>query len=180
MMVFQEMRPPVAAINGETPLRGKHVNKLIEMANAEADASGFRVSKEQIIKNYTDDARLQDLAWNNRHHVTPSNFNVKNHTQYKLYFDKDFKGKQGVMLHPQRQLDPYEENDVKGTRMPDYTKLSKERDIYGELGWISNFNVKSSKNNGRMHSTFREYFDSPKNYHKQFNNASLTNQEFFR
>ena len=58
MMVFQEMRPPVAAINGETPLRGKHVNKLIEMANAEADASGFRVSKEQIIKNYTDDARL--------------------------------------------------------------------------------------------------------------------------
>ena len=179
-MVFQEMRPPVAAINGETPLRGKHVNKLIEMANAEADASGFRVSKEQIIKNYTDDARLQDLAWNNRHHVTPSNFNTKNHTQYKLYFDKDFKGKQGVMLHPQRQLDPFEENDVKGTRMPDYTKLSKERDIYGELGWISNFNVKSSKNNGRMHSTFREYFDSPKNYHKQFNNASLTNQEFFR
>ena len=84
------------------------------------------------------------------------------------------------MLHPQRQLDPYEENDVKGTRMPDYTKLSKERDIYGELGWISNFNVKFSKNNGRMHSTFREYFDSPKNYHKQFNNASLTNQEFFR
>ena len=84
------------------------------------------------------------------------------------------------MLHTQRQLDPYEENDVKGTRMPDYTKLSKERDIYGELGWISNFNVKSSKNNGRMHSTFREYFDSPKNYHKQFNNASLTNQEFFR
>ena len=46
MMVFQEMRPPVAAINGETPLRGKHVNKLIEMANQEADASGFRVSKE--------------------------------------------------------------------------------------------------------------------------------------
>ena len=45
MMIFQEMRPPVAAINGETPLRGKHVNKLIEMANAEADASGFRVSK---------------------------------------------------------------------------------------------------------------------------------------
>ena len=30
-----------------------------------------------------------------------------------------------------------------------------------------------------MHSTYREYFDSPKNYHKQFNNASLTNQEFF-
>ena len=46
MMIFQEMRPPVAAINGETPLRGKHVNKLIEMANVEADSSGFRVSKD--------------------------------------------------------------------------------------------------------------------------------------
>ena len=84
------------------------------------------------------------------------------------------------MLHPQRQLDPYEENEVKGTRMPDYTKLSKERDIYGELGWISNFNVKFSKNNHKMHPTYREFFDGPKNYHNQFNNASLTNQEFFR
>ena len=64
--------------------------------------------------------------------------------------------------------------------MPDYTKLAKERDIYGELGWINNFNVKNSKNNHKNHSTFREFFDSPKNYHKQFNNASLTNQEFFR
>ena len=79
------------------------------------------------------------------------------------------------MLHPQRQLDPYEENEVKGTRMPDYTKLSKERDIYGELGWITNFNVKNSKNNNTRHPTYREYFDGPKNYHNEFNNASLTN-----
>ena len=64
--------------------------------------------------------------------------------------------------------------------MPDYTKLSKERDIYGELGWINNFNVKFSKNNHKMHPTYREFFDGPKNYHNQFNNASLTNQEFFR
>ena len=64
--------------------------------------------------------------------------------------------------------------------MPDYTKLSKERDIYGEPGWISNFNVKFSKNNHKLHPTYREFFDGPKNYHNQFNNASLTNQEFFR
>ena len=64
--------------------------------------------------------------------------------------------------------------------MPDYTKLSKERDIYGELGWITNFNVKFSKNNAKMHPTYREFFDGPRNYHNQFNNASLTNQEFFR
>ena len=55
--------------------------------------------------------------------------------------------------------------------MPDYTKLSKERDIYGELGWISNFNVKNAKNNHKLYPTYREYFDSPKNYQNQFNNA---------
>jgi len=36
-------------------------------------------------------------------------------------------------------------NDIKGTRMPDYSGVSKDRDIYGELGWIPNFNVKCSK-----------------------------------
>ena len=84
------------------------------------------------------------------------------------------------MLPPERKLDPYEENEVKGTRMPDYTKLSQQRDIYGELGWINNHNVKSSKNNHKLYPTYREFFDVPKNYHNEFNNASLTNQEFFR
>ena len=84
------------------------------------------------------------------------------------------------MLHPQRQLDPYEENEVKGTRMPDYTKLAQERDIYGELGWISNFNVKNSKNNDKLYPTYREFFDGPQNYHNKFNNQTMTNSEFFR
>ena len=84
------------------------------------------------------------------------------------------------MIYPQRQLDPYDENEVKGTRMPDYTKLAKERDIYGELGWIQNFNVKFSKNNTKLHPSYREFFDGPKNYHNQFNNSTLTNSEFFR
>lgn len=77
-------------------------------------------------------------------------------------------------------MDPYEENEVKGTRMPDYTKLAKERDIYGELGWVSNFNVKCSKNNHKLYPTYREFFDGPKNYHATFNNATMTNSEFFR
>ena len=47
VMVFGEMRPPVAALHGETPLRGKHVNKLIEMANSDfQDSNGFRLTKE--------------------------------------------------------------------------------------------------------------------------------------
>lgn len=77
-------------------------------------------------------------------------------------------------------MDPYEANEFKGTRMPDYSQMSRDRDIYGELGWISNFNVKCSKNNGRRHSTNREYFDAPMNYHMTFNNSTMTNSEFFR
>ena len=34
--------------------------------------------------------------------------------------------------------------------MPDYSGVSKDRDIYGELGWIPNFNVKCSKNNNAV------------------------------
>ena len=84
------------------------------------------------------------------------------------------------MLTPQRQLDPYEENDVKGTRMPEYAKVSMDRDVYGELGWINNFNVKLSKNNTKVHSNYKEFFDIPKNYHTAFNNSTMTNNEFFR
>ena len=91
------------------------------------------------------------------------------------YFDKDFKLKQEVLVHPHRQLDPYEENEVKGTRMPDYSKLAKERDIYGELGWVNNFNVKCSKNNSKLYPTNREFFDDPRNYNSQFSSAQMTN-----
>lgn len=44
-------------------------------------------------------------------------------------------------------MDPYDENEVKGTRIPEYSKIAKDRDVYGELGWISNFNVKCAKDN---------------------------------
>ena len=70
------MRPPVAALAGETPLRGKHVNKLIDMANhGDFESSGMRITKEIVVANYTDDARIQDNNWNFRHHVTASAFN---------------------------------------------------------------------------------------------------------
>ena len=84
-MVFSEMRPPVAADDGQTPLRGKHVGKLFDLAAGEyQDESGFRLTKEQICKNYTDDARMTDKNWNGRHHVTPSGFNRNNHKYYKV------------------------------------------------------------------------------------------------
>jgi hypothetical protein len=76
--------------------------------------------------------------------------------------------------------DPYEMNEIKGTRMPDWSKVDKERDIYGEMAWVKNFQVKLSKNNGRMHRTFKEFFDQPRNYHALYNNQQATQQEFFK
>jgi hypothetical protein len=31
--------------------------------------------------------------------------------------------------------------------MPEYAKMYKSRDVYGELGWVDHFAVKYSKNN---------------------------------
>jgi polynucleotide 5'-kinase involved in rRNA processing len=64
--------------------------------------------------------------------------------------------------------------------MPDYSGLARERDVYGELGWIPNFNVKLSKNNDHRHNNYREYFDAPRDYNVAFTNATVTNTEFFR
>ena len=84
--------------------------------------------------------------WNRRHQHSPSLFNNSNHTHYRQYFGKDFGEHQKILLKPRRENDPYEMNEIKGTRMPDYSGVSKDRDIYGELGWIPNFNIKCSKN----------------------------------
>ena len=81
---------------------------------------------------------------------------------------------------PRRQLDPYEENEVKGTRMPDYSKVSRERDLFGELGWIPNFPVKNSKNNDFRHPSYKEFFDKPKDYSVEFHTASQSNSDFFK
>jgi hypothetical protein len=52
--------------------------------------------------------------------------------------------------------------------MPDCSIVAKCRDIFGELGWIPNFNVVKSKNNTKRHPHYREYFDAPRDYHNEF------------
>ena len=69
---------------------------------------------------------------------------------------------------------------MKGTRFPDWSKCAGERDVYGELGWIPNFNVKVSKNNKDRHTQGREYFDTPVDYHNAFTCATVSNTEFVR
>jgi hypothetical protein len=95
-------------------------------------------------------------------------------TSLQTFFGKKRASNEPVAIMPKRQLDPYEENEVKGTRWPDYSMVAKERDVYGELAWIPNFNVKVSKNNTKLYTNNREFFDNPKAYHNQFNLASLT------
>lgn len=64
--------------------------------------------------------------------------------------------------------------------MPDYSKVNRHRDVFGELGWIPNFNVKNSKNNNDRHNGFKEFFDAPRDYAVEFHTASQTNSEFFK
>ena len=49
--------------------------------------------------------------------------------------------------------------------MPEYTSVMKDRDIYGEMAWIPNFNMTFSKNNDSRHKNYKEFFDQPKTYH---------------
>lgn len=85
-IVFKNLRPPVV-INeqGKSPLRGKRAEQVFGLADGNfQDRNGFKITKEQIAKNYTDDGHLVDVNWNNRHHVTPSEFNIQNHKYYKV------------------------------------------------------------------------------------------------
>jgi len=177
------MRPPVAADDGNSPLRGKNARRVFEFASGMRDPTGFKVTSQQVVANYTDDGKLADTRWNHRHMITPSFYNGNNHNFYKQYFDKDFRQTEGGKIREltqQKTMDPYDENEVKGTRIPEYSRIAKDRDVYGELGWIGNFNVKCAKDNNKRHPTYREYFDGPKNYHTTFTNSTLTNSEFFR
>jgi hypothetical protein len=62
-----------------------------------------------------------------------------------------------------------EETERTGSRLPDCSFLSKNRDIVGELGWVPNFEQHRSKFNDSRHSNYKEFFDTPKDdYHKEF------------
>jgi len=65
--------------------------------------------------------------------------------------------------------------------MPPWSPLGGEqRDIYGELAWIPNFQVTTSKDNSRLHNNYKEYFDKPKNYHLAASNSTAASSEFFK
>ena len=84
--VFQQMRPPIAIEEtGKTPVRTKKAEKVFELGNGNySDRKGLKITRNQIIQNQTDDGRLLDVEWNKRHHVSPSFFNNKNKSYYRV------------------------------------------------------------------------------------------------
>lgn len=76
-IVFKNLRPPVAIDSqGRSPLRTKSAKQTFKLGEGNhQDRSGFKITKETIVKNQTDDGKLADVNWNDRHHINPSNFN---------------------------------------------------------------------------------------------------------
>jgi hypothetical protein len=118
--------------------------------------NGRSTDREYNMNNY---AKLS-AKWDDRFYVCPSINNFRSHTYYKQFFDKPTRSKQSVVLRPRKRLDPFLENENK-TRIPKYSKVYEERDITREFSWVNNFAVMHSKNNARIHKTYKEYFDKP-------------------
>ena len=65
--------------------------------------------------------------------------------------------------------------------MPCYSQLSSERDLFGELAWLPNFDVKDSKDNEKRYKTLREFFDSPiKNLNELNSDSIIDEKKFYR
>jgi len=52
------------------------------------DTSGFKVKTAAVLQNFTNDGRLADTKWNQRHQVGPSQWNDTNHNFHRQFFDK--------------------------------------------------------------------------------------------
>ena len=75
MLVYNEMRPPVASVNGTSPLRGRRGTSAFVPVN-KPNKDGFKITREDIVKHVTDEGKvIQGNRWNTRHQVTHSNFN---------------------------------------------------------------------------------------------------------
>ena len=84
--VFQEMRPPIAVDDkGGSPLRTKKGKQVFSLAESPIEGDkNPKATRNQIIKNQTDDGRLCDLKWNKRHYVHPSAFNTQNKSYFQV------------------------------------------------------------------------------------------------
>lgn len=85
------MRPPVMSVSGYSPIKGSRGKRAFAVMKR-PDRAGYKVTKNDVAKNLTNDGIIINPGkWNSRHQVCPSNFNNRNSNYFKQYFDKDFK-----------------------------------------------------------------------------------------
>ena len=174
---YDNLRPPVCIDHQDgSPIKSSNAKRSLRIANKiSLDPHSL---KKMLAVNLTDDGLIKDEGWDGRHHIHPSRNNTKNSTHFKEYFDKPYRLPQTIAMAPEKSVDPFVQNEIAGTRMPKYSKLSLERDVFGELGWIPNFGVNLSKDNGQRYITCREFFDAPLDYTTEGKIAIETNQKF--
>lgn len=106
--------------------------------------------------------------WDGRFHVVDSRDNHKVHEFFRQYFDKPQRIKQVRISLPASPAKFYP--NLSSTlekfshRIPKVKRLGVMNKKEMEIGWNSNFHVKNSKDNGYFYTTYREYFDAPKEF----------------
>jgi hypothetical protein len=88
VVVYPQLRPPVASVMGNSPLRGKRFSAVFKEGGVDVDG-GNSAAKEFLVSRYVDDGMIVDDRWNNRHNITASKFNDTNHPYYKVSFIRD-------------------------------------------------------------------------------------------
>ena len=85
-ITFKNLRPPICIDgNGGSPLRGRVAKSNFALGDGNyQDRSGFKITKEFVVQQMTDDGRFVDQKWNPRHFEHPTKFNDKNTSYYKV------------------------------------------------------------------------------------------------
>lgn len=80
---FPEMRPPVMSVSGYSPIKGTRGKRAFGVVK-KPDHNGYKVTKRDVAKNYTNDGLIvHPNRWDARHQVCPSNFNNRNTSYFK-------------------------------------------------------------------------------------------------
>ena len=106
--------------------------------------------------------------WDSRFHIVDSRDNRKVHEFFRQYFDKPQRNKQVRICFPESPSKFYP--NLNSTlekishRMPKIRRLGVKDKEGKEKAWNHNFQVKNSKDNSCFYTTYREYFDAPKEF----------------
>lgn len=111
---------------------------------------------------------MSKIYWDSRFHIISSRDNKKVHEYFREYFDKPSRHRQvriSVPANPSKFYPNLSSTLEKfSNRIPNPARLGVKHKKSKELGWDPTFQVKISKDNPHFYSTYREYFDTPRNF----------------